>query len=70
MAPTSGARLGVQAPFDAIGRADIVMPYPVNSAVRGVARHLVSRVYVALLDLLSACVSATTTEPSSIARPT
>ena len=42
----------MQAPFDAIGRADIVLPYPVNSAVRGFARHLVSRVYVGLLNLL------------------
>ena len=42
----------LQAPFDAIGRADIVLPYPVNSAVRGLARHLVSRVYVGLLNLL------------------
>ena len=42
----------LQAPFDAIGRADIVLPYPVNSAVRGPARHLVSRVYVGLLNLL------------------
>jgi len=42
----------LQAPFDAIGRADIVLPYPVNSAVRGVARHLVSRIYVGLLNRL------------------
>jgi len=42
----------LQAPFDAIGRADIVLPYPVNSAVRGPLRHLVSRIYVGLLNLL------------------
>lgn len=42
----------LQAPFDAIGRADIVLPYPVNSAVRGAARHLVSRLYVGLLNRL------------------
>ncbi len=42
----------MQAPFDAIGRADIVLPYPVNSAVRGLVRHLVSRVYVGLLNHL------------------
>lgn len=42
----------LQAPFDAIGRADIVLPYPVNSDVRGPARHLVSRVYVGLLNRL------------------
>lgn len=42
----------LQAPFDAIGRADIVLPYPVNSAVRGLARHTVSRIYVGLLNRL------------------
>jgi hypothetical protein len=42
----------LQAPFDAIGRADIVLPYPVNSQVRGSARHLVSRTYVGLLNHL------------------
>jgi len=42
----------LQAPFDAIGRADIVLPYPVNSDVRGFVRHLVSRVYVGLLNRL------------------
>jgi hypothetical protein len=42
----------MQAPFDAIGRADIILPYPVNSAVRGFGRHLVSRVYVGLLNRL------------------
>jgi len=42
----------LQAPFDAIGRADIVLPYPVNSAVRGFARHAVSRIYVGLLNRL------------------
>jgi len=42
----------LQAPFDALGRADIVLPYPVNSAVRGAARHLISRVYVGLLNRL------------------
>jgi dolichol-phosphate mannosyltransferase len=42
----------MQAPFDAIGREDIVLPYPVNSAVRGLARHLISRVYVGLLNVL------------------
>ena len=42
----------LQAPFDAIGRADIVLPYPVNSAVRGFARHTVSRVYVSVLNRL------------------
>ena len=42
----------LQAPFDAIGRADIVLPYPVNSDVRGIVRHLVSRVYVGLLNRL------------------
>ncbi len=42
----------MQGPFDVIGRADIVLPYPVNSAVRGFTRHLVSRVYVGLLNLL------------------
>ena len=34
------------------GRAEIVLPYPVNSNVRGPARHLVSRVYVGLLNHL------------------
>jgi glycosyltransferase involved in cell wall biosynthesis len=42
----------LQAPFDAIGRADIVLPYPVNSDVRGAARHLISRAYVGLLNRL------------------
>lgn len=42
----------LQAPFDAIGRADIVLPYPVNSSVRGATRHLISRVYVGLLNRL------------------
>jgi dolichol-phosphate mannosyltransferase len=42
----------LQAPFDAVGRADIVLPYPVNSAVRGFVRHLISRVYVRLLNRL------------------
>ncbi len=42
----------LQAPFDAIGRADIVLPYPVNSDVRGFARHAVSRVFVGLLNRL------------------
>jgi len=42
----------LQAPFDAIGRAEIVLPYPVNSSVRGPARHLVSRAYVGLLNRL------------------
>jgi dolichol-phosphate mannosyltransferase len=42
----------LQAPFDAIGRADIVLPYPVNSDVRGFARHAVSRIYVGLLNRL------------------
>jgi dolichol-phosphate mannosyltransferase len=42
----------LQAPFDAIGRADIVLPYPVNSDVRGFARHTVSRIYVGLLNRL------------------
>lgn len=42
----------LQAPFDAIGRAEIVLPYPVNSSVRGPVRHLVSRVYVGLLNRL------------------
>jgi glycosyltransferase involved in cell wall biosynthesis len=42
----------LQAPFDAIGRADIVLPYPVNSQVRGSARHLVSRTYVGLRPVL------------------
>jgi dolichol-phosphate mannosyltransferase len=42
----------LQAPFDAIGRADIVLPYPVNSAVRGFVRHAVSRVYVGVLNAL------------------
>ncbi len=42
----------MQAPFDAIGRADIVLPYPVNSAVRGFGRHLVSQLYLGLLNHL------------------
>src|SRR5712691_5510376 len=42
----------LQAPFDAIGGADIVLPYPVNSAVRGFARNTVSRIYVGLLNRL------------------
>jgi glycosyltransferase involved in cell wall biosynthesis len=42
----------LQAPFDAIGRADIVLPYPLNSGVRGAARHAVSRLYVWLLNRL------------------
>jgi len=42
----------LQAPFDAIGGADIVLPYPVNSAVRGFARYTVSRIYVGLLNRL------------------
>lgn len=42
----------LQAPFDAIGRADIVLPYPVNSDVRGFGRHAVSRIYVGLLNRL------------------
>ena len=42
----------LQAPLDAIGRADIVLPYPLNSAVRGAARHAVSRIYVGLLNRL------------------
>jgi len=40
--------------FDALGKADIVIPYPTNSEVRGAARHLVSRAYVALLNALFA----------------
>lgn len=42
----------LQAPFDAIGRADIVLPYPQNSMVRGWARHTVSRTYVQLINLM------------------
>ena len=42
----------LQAPFDAIGRADIVLPYPVNSDVRGFARHTISRTYVGVLNRL------------------
>lgn len=42
----------LQAPFDAIGRAEIVLPYPVNSDVRGFARHTISRIYVGLLNRL------------------
>lgn len=42
----------LQAPFDAIGEAEIVLPYPVNSGVRGFSRHLVSRTYVGLLNRL------------------
>ena len=42
----------LQAPFDAIGQADIVIPYPTNSAVRGLPRHLASRAYVGLLNRL------------------
>jgi glycosyltransferase involved in cell wall biosynthesis len=42
----------LQAPLDAIGRAEIVIPYPTNSAVRGLGRHLLSRAYVAVLDAL------------------
>jgi glycosyltransferase involved in cell wall biosynthesis len=42
----------LQAPFDAIGRAEIVIPYPTNSAVRGAVRHLCSLAYVAVLDAL------------------
>jgi glycosyltransferase involved in cell wall biosynthesis len=42
----------LQAPFDALGRADIVIPYPVNSEVRGLARHMVSRSYVTGLNAL------------------
>lgn len=42
----------LQAPFDAIGSADVVIPYPTNSQVRGVGRHLLSRTYVTLLNTL------------------
>ncbi len=42
----------MQAPFDAIGSADIVLPYPTNSAVRGEGRHAVSRAYVFLVNRL------------------
>ncbi len=42
----------LQAPFDAIGKADIVLPFPENSLVRGWPRHAGSRAYVNLINLL------------------
>ncbi len=42
----------LQAPFDALGKADIIVPYPENSNVRGMGRHLVSRGYVLTLNTL------------------
>ena len=38
--------------FDAVGQADVVLPFPTNSAVRGPARHLISRSYTALFNAL------------------
>jgi len=38
--------------FDAVGRADIILPYPENSAVRGIARDTLSRAYTRLFNLL------------------
>jgi len=40
------------APFDAIGRSDIVIPYTTNQHVRPFGRRVASRVYVILLNLL------------------
>ena len=42
----------MQAPFDAIGQADIVLPYPTNPEARSPLRNLVSRSYVGLLNRL------------------
>jgi glycosyltransferase involved in cell wall biosynthesis len=42
----------LEAPFAALGKADIVLPYPVNSHVRGLPRHLISRGYVHTLNAL------------------
>jgi glycosyltransferase involved in cell wall biosynthesis len=38
--------------FDAVGAADIVLPFPTNSAVRGAGRHLLSRAYTAVFNAL------------------
>lgn len=38
--------------FEAVGRADIVLPYPRNSAVRGIVRDSLSRTYTRLFNLL------------------
>ena len=42
----------LQAPFDAIGQADIVLPYPTNPKARSPLRNLVSRSYVGVLNRL------------------
>lgn len=36
--------------FDAVGRADVVLPYPVNNRDRGLARFAISRTYTTLLN--------------------
>jgi glycosyltransferase involved in cell wall biosynthesis len=38
--------------FDAVGEADIVLPYPENSAVRGPIRHGISKAYTRLFNVL------------------
>jgi glycosyltransferase involved in cell wall biosynthesis len=36
--------------FDAVGRADVVLPYPTNNRDRGLVRFAISRTYTALLN--------------------
>lgn len=40
------------APFAALGQADIVLPFPTNSRVRGLFRQFASRAYTGLMNLL------------------
>ena len=40
----------LQAPFEAVGRAEIVLPYPTNKHVRTPLRNTISRAYVLLLN--------------------
>ena len=43
----------MQAPFEAVGSADMVVPYPETAQARSWARKLLSRTYVALLNWLA-----------------
>lgn len=41
--------------LDQIGKADIVIPYPLNQGVRPFARRVISRTYIGLMNLLFGC---------------
>jgi glycosyltransferase involved in cell wall biosynthesis len=45
-------RSALAAPFDAIGKADLIVPYPTNPQARSAARTFISRSYVALLNAM------------------